>query len=43
MSKHDNISKEEFTSHYKKIKKFTTENNITINLKKYKEYFNNLQ
>lgn len=43
MSKSNNISEEEFTNHYKKIKKFTTENNIKLNLKKYKEYFNNLQ
>ena len=39
MSKSNNISEEEFTDHYKK----TTENNIKLNLKKYKEYFNNLQ
>ena len=42
MSKHDKINSDEFINHYKKIKKFATENNIKLKLKKYKNYFNEL-
>ena len=36
------INSDEFINHYKKIKKFATENNIKLKLKKYKNYFNEL-
>lgn len=43
MSKHNNINEQEFMNHYNKIIKFATENNITTDFTKYKEYFNYLQ
>ena len=43
MSKNNNINEQEFMNHYEKIKKFTTENNIILDLIDYKNYFKNLQ
>lgn len=43
LSKNNNMNEQEFNNHYKKLKQFATENNIDIDLKKYKKYFNELR